>query len=208
MFLRTRPLCGARARLASFLVVALVPTVVACTPGGPSTPAPGTPNGNPFAGETLYVDPGSAARNTVNTWRAQGRTADAQQLEKIAGAPKPVRYFAEWTETGNSNGVAFQVNHYVDLVAGTGALPVIGAYAIINRDCGSFSGGGFTTAQQYRAWIDGYAEGIGDDKVVVILEPDAIAGMGCLSAAQQTERLSLLSYAVDDPQNASPIMSN
>ena len=154
----------------------------------------GTPS--PFAGETLYVDPASAARATADAWRSQGRTADAQQLEKIAGAAKPVRYFAEWTETGNSNGVAFQVNHYIDLVKATGALPVIGAYAIINRDCGSFSGGGFTTAAQYRAWADGFAAGIGDDKVIVILEPDAIAGMSCLNADQQAERLSLLRYAV------------
>ena len=151
---------------------------------------------SPFTGERLYVDPASPARATADAWRAQGRTADAQQLEKIAGAPKPVRYFAEWTETGNSNGVAFQVGHYIDLVKATGALPVIGAYAIINRDCGSFSGGGFTTADQYRAWADGFAEGIGDDKVVVILEPDAIAGMGCLNADQQAERLALLRYAV------------
>lgn len=201
MPLRIRPFAGARTRRASrrlapiLVVVALASTLLACTPGAPATPA--APSGNPFAGEQLYVDPGSAARNTVNTWRAQGRTADAQQLEKIAGAPKPVRYFAEWTETGNSNGVAFQVNHYVDQVRATGSLPVIGAYAIIDRDCGSFSGGGFTTAQQYRTWIDGYARGIGDDKVVVILEPDAIAGMGCLTAAQQTERLALLTYAVE-----------
>jgi endoglucanase len=152
---------------------------------------------SPFAGETLYVDPASPARATADAWRSQGRTADAQQLEKIAGAAKPVRYFAEWTETGDSNGVAFQVSHYIDVVQAAGALPVIGAYAIINRDCGSFSGGGFTTADQYRAWADGYAEGIGDDKVVVILEPDAIAGMSCLNADQQAERLSLLRYAVE-----------
>jgi endoglucanase len=152
---------------------------------------------NPFAGEKLYVDPASAARNTVNQWKAQGRTADAQQLEKIAGAPKPVRYFAEWTEQGNPNGVAFQVNHYVDQVRATGALPVIGAYAILHRDCSQFSAGGFTTAAQYRSWIDGYAEGIGNDKVVVILEPDSIAGLDCLDSAQQAERLQLLAYAVE-----------
>jgi endoglucanase len=198
MALPIRPSAGARARRAALrlapvlLVASLATSLLACAP---STPSP--PGGNPFAGETLYVDPGSAARATVDAWRAQGRTADARQLEKIAGAAKPVRYFAEWTETGDSNGVAFQVDHYVDLVRATGSLPVIGAYAIIGRDCGNFSGGGFTTAQQYRTWIDGYAEGIGDAKVVVVLEPDAIAGMGCLTAARQTERLSLLRYAVE-----------
>src|SRR5262245_29704569 len=114
--IRSSARAGAR-RAPILVVVALVALVVGCgSPGQPpatsttttssttsTTVAPPTGQGNPFAGERFYVDPASTARNTVNQWKAQGRTADAQQLEKIAGAPKPVRYFAEWTEQGNSN---------------------------------------------------------------------------------------------------------
>ncbi|WP_437670650.1 glycoside hydrolase family 6 protein [Sorangium sp. So ce131] len=154
------------------------------------------PTSNPFAGEKFYVDPRSPAATTVATWSAEGRQEDAQQLRKIADAAKPVRYFAEWTETGNSNGVEFQVKNFVSTVKAAGALPVMGAYAILHRDCSSFSEGGFTEASQYRDWIDGFARGIGDDKAIVFLEPDAIAYMSCLSEEQKIERLDLLKYAV------------
>lgn len=160
-----------------------------------SPPAPGL---NPFRGAKLYVDPASAARATVNTWKAQGRTEDARQLEKIAGAAKPVRYFAEWTETGNSGGVKKQVSAYLATVRAAGALPVIGAYAMVNRDCGGFSSGGFTTAAEYRRWIDGYAAGIADEPAVVLLEPDSLAQAlpGGKCQDQAGERFALLKYAV------------
>ena len=159
--------------------------------------APPSTNVNPFAGEKLYVDPASAARNTVNAWRAAGRGGDADYLEKIAGSAKPVRYFAEWTETPESQGVELQVSHYVRLVRQAGALPVMGTYALPHRDCGNYSKGGFATAESYRAWIEGYARAIGDAKVVVLLEPDALAGMNCLpNAADQLERVSLIAFAV------------
>jgi|GEM_PF-716909 len=152
---------------------------------------------NPFAGEKLYVDPASAARKTVNTWRGAGRGEDADYLEKIAGSAKPVRYFAEWTETPESQGVELQVSHYVRLVRQAGALPVMGTYAIPHRDCGNYSKGGFPTAEAYRVWVEGYARAIGDAKVVVLLEPDALAGMNCLpSAADQLERVQLIAFAV------------
>jgi endoglucanase len=152
---------------------------------------------NPFAGARFYVDPASPALATIRMWNAQGRMADATQLQKIASAPKPVRYFAEWTEKGTAAGVKVEVGRYIATVKATGALPVIGAYAVPHRDCGSFSAGGFTTPEAYRSWIDGYAAGIATEKVIVILEPDAIAGLDCLSTGDQALRLELLTYAVD-----------
>lgn len=40
-----------------------------------------------------------------------------------------------------------------------------------------------------------FAAVIGSREAVVILEPDALAGMTCLSAQQQAERVDMLSYA-------------
>ena len=78
-----------------------------------------------------------------------------------------------------------------------GAIPVMVAYNIPLRDCGSYSAGGAANQAAYRAWIDGYAAGIGARTAVVVLEPDALAGMGCLSANDQAARLELIRYAVD-----------
>jgi endoglucanase len=70
------------------------------------------------------------------------------------------------------------------------------AYNIPQRDCGGLSGGGGATADAYKTWITGLANGIGARKAVVILEPDALANMGCLSSTDQQTRLDLLKYAV------------
>jgi Glycosyl hydrolases family 6/Ca-dependent carbohydrate-binding module xylan-binding len=156
-------------------------------------PAPTT--GNPFAGAKLYVDPNRDAVATVRQWEASGRLEGARQLRKISQSASPPMYFAEWTEYPN-DGVQFYVDHFAREWNADGSLPVFGAYALPHRDCGSYSGGGFTTAAQYKAWIDGYARGIGYKKVVVVLEPDGLAGMSCLTDAQRRERMDLIKYAV------------
>jgi endoglucanase len=69
-------------------------------------------------------------------------------------------------------------------------------YNIPGRDCGGYSAGGINK-EQYATWVRSVAAGIGSAKALVILEPDAIAGISCLSPADQATRLGLLSSAVD-----------
>ncbi|MEU8877722.1 glycoside hydrolase family 6 protein [Streptomyces javensis] len=54
-------------------------------------------------------------------------------------------------------------------------LPVLALYNIPGRDCGSYSSGGAEGLAAYQAWIDAVAEGIGDRKVMIVLEPDSLA---------------------------------
>jgi endoglucanase len=153
-------------------------------------------NENPFKSQKLYVDPNHNARNTANNWSTNGRSEDAEMLRKIYESAQSPRYLQEWTEQPENDGIEFYANYYSTLWAKDGSLPVLGAYAIPHRDCGSYSAGGFATAAQYQTWIDGFARGIGDKKVVVVLEPDGLAAMDCLSAADQDERVALLKYAI------------
>jgi endoglucanase len=148
---------------------------------------------NPFAGETFYVDPDSHAKQQVDEWRTS-RPEDALQTEKIADQPTTY-YFGEWTEN-TSEGTLGQVDRRVSLITETGTLPVLGAYAIPDRDCGAYSSGGFTTGEQYKKWIRDVATGIGDRKAVVILEPDALASVSCLSVVEQWTRFALIEDAV------------
>jgi endoglucanase len=85
------------------------------------------------------------------------------------------------------------VNSAVTTVTNSGALPVLVAYNILRLDCGT---GGAATADSYKTWISAFASGLAGRKAVVVLEPDAIAGIDCLSAADQTTRLGLIAYAV------------
>lgn len=82
-------------------------------------------------------------------------------------------------------------------ISAAGALPVLVAYAIPARDCGGYSAGGVNSPDGYRAWIRDLAAGIGDRRAAVVLEPDALAGIGCLAQADQETRLALLAEAVD-----------
>jgi endoglucanase len=81
-------------------------------------------------------------------------------------------------------------------MSAAGAIPVFVAYNIPQRDCGGLSGGNNTSIDQYRTWISNFAAGLAGRRAAVVLEPDALAAMGCLSAADQDTRISLLVYAV------------
>lgn len=153
----------------------------------PSTPVP--TSGNPLLGSSFYVNPFSKAKQTADAWRTT-RPADAQQMDKIA-----TQSVAVWVGNWNTN-IQTDANNQAATMASAGATPVFVAYNIPQRDCGGLSGGGGATPDVYRSWITGLANGIGSRKAVVILEPDALANMGCLSAADQQTRLDLLKFAV------------
>ena len=154
-------------------------------------PTPPPPSiGNPIADATLYVDPNSRARLTANSWLTT-RPADAAQMEKIA-AHAQSKWFGNW----NSD-IRADVDRAVSNAATAGAVPVLVAYNIPMRDCGSYSAGGAASADAYRTWVGNFAAGIGARRAIVILEPDALAGMECLTAANQQLRTDLLAYAVN-----------
>lgn len=142
-----------------------------------------------LTGSRGYVDPYSNAAQTASAWRLT-RPADAAEMQKVAAQPQ-----AMWIGNWNVN-VTSDVNNMTTTVAATGAVPVFVAYNIPQRDCGGLSGGTSVVASQYKTWIAGFAKGIGARRAVVILEPDALAAMDCLSATDQQTRLSLLAYAV------------
>jgi endoglucanase len=143
----------------------------------------------PLAGARFAVDPDSAAARQVAAWRTT-RPADATLLEKISKRPQ-----AFWVG-GWSGDARAAVDAIVAAAATRGEVPVLVAYDIPQRDCGSFSAGGAASADAYRAWIRAYAAGIGGRRAVVVLEPDALAGLDCLDADGRASRLALLRDAV------------
>ena len=160
-------------------------------PADTTTTAPVTSGtiGNALAGALFWVNPYSNAKQTADAWRVS-RPADATQMDKVA-AGATARWFGNW----NTN-VQADVDAATTTITGAGALPVFVAYNIPQRDCGGLSGSSTTTADGYKAWVAAFANGIGARKAAVVLEPDALAAMDCLSATDQQLRLDLLKYAV------------
>lgn len=145
---------------------------------------------NPFAGTKLYVNPNSNAKRQADEWRTS-RPADAALMDKIASGAQSF-WLGGWYSD-----IALATNNIVTQVNNAQSIPVLVAYNIPGRDCGSYSAGGSGSEEAYKTWIHGIAKGINGRPAVVILEPDALAQIDCLNAADQASRLSLLNYAVE-----------
>jgi endoglucanase len=155
----------------------------------PMPPAPPLPvGGNPMSGATFWVDPNSSAKLQADAWLAT-RPGDAAEMEKIARNSQ-----AQWMD-GKIADVFTAVNNAVTTAAAVGTAPVLVAYNIPQRDCGGLSAGGSTVAD-YKGWIAAFANGLAGRRSIVILEPDALTQMDCLSAADQATRVSLIQYAL------------
>ena len=102
---------------------------------------------------------------------------------------------AAWFGNWNSD-IKNDVHSLVSAAQSSGTMPVLVAYDIPQRDCGGFSSGGTDNPGAYQSWIQSFVAGIGNAPAIVILEPDALAEIGCLSASDQQTRLQLLSSAV------------
>lgn len=154
----------------------------------PQTARPGAAT-NPMKGKRLHVDPNSPARKQAKEWE-RSRPEDAARMRRIADQPSAL-WLGNWTRD-----IRREVDRAVTTITGTGALPVFVAYNIPNRDCGQHSSGGASSAGAYRTWIRSFASGVRRRDAVVILEPDALAQLDCLSGAQKSERLALIREAV------------
>lgn len=159
----------------------------------PATTAPSrtSPASNPFLGAHGYVDPHSDAAVAARARRSWD-PAGAAALDKIA-VGSSADWYGAWVPT---RVLASRVSQRLATQRAAGALPVLVAYAIPHRDCGNYSGGGERTSASYRAWIAQLAAGIGSTKAVVVLEPDALAQLDCLSPSGQHDRIVLLAGAV------------
>ena len=144
---------------------------------------------NPVAVRPLYVEPHSAVRARERSWQGS-RPDDAALLARIADQPQGL-WLGEWRRDVRGT-VAARVRAGLR----TGATPILVAYNIPHRDCGQHSSGGASDGRAYRAWIAQMARGIGTSPAIVILEPDALAGMGCLQRGLRTERSALIREAV------------
>jgi len=144
---------------------------------------------NPLAGRRFYVDPNSPAQRQAETLR-RSRPQDAELIAQIAQRPV-ARWMGGWVRD-----IAREIDAASSTITRSGAMPIFVAYNIPGRDCGLYSAGGANGSNAYRNWIRGFAGGLRGRQAVVILEPDALSGIDCLSPALQQERLVLLAEAV------------
>jgi len=204
-----------QSRLRHFLVVGtLLAALIASAPVLASARLQ-TGDGRSLDPDTQFyvAKPNHGAIEQIADLTSSGDKADADLISEMIEAPQAV-----WFSSGSPHGVEQDVKNTVQRAAGKGTVPVLVAYNIPFRDCAQYSAGGATSVEEYEAWIDGFAAGIGSNKAVVILEPD---GLGIIpwykqfrglpseggyewcqpaeadEATAADDRFAMLNYAVD-----------
>ncbi|AEG45439.1 glycoside hydrolase family 6 protein [Isoptericola variabilis] len=190
----------ARSTRTAALAVAAVASVglAGAAPALAAPPPPSDPQ--------LWVNPDSTYHEHVENL---GLTGDASD-DALYLAQFPT---ATWFTAGTPTSVKQEVKDVVVHAHADGEIPVLVAYNLPFRDCAQYSAGGATSVEEYKAWIDGFAKGIGNKQAMVILEPDGLGiipwyttveGVSewCKPAEADPEtaaadRFEMLRYAVD-----------
>jgi endoglucanase len=173
----------------------------AVTSASASTNAPTASTGaRSFGPGTRFFvpPPSSGAPQQILQLVRSGDHKDAALIAETEAIPRAV-----WFTSGTPAQVRQQVRQTMIEASAERAVPVLVAYDIPGRDCAQYSAGGALNEADYEAWINGFAQGIGHGKAIVILEPDALGNLpsdcGVSSSVYpftDSERIAELQYAV------------
>lgn len=171
----------------------------------PPVTRPNRPVTTPVTPPAVVVPP--AATTTLldpTNWRlyAPPKPAVANSLSRLSSADQ--RIISEIQSLPSSiwlNGDAYETNDWIrglfTQADASQTVPTFVLYNVPYRDCGSYSSGGAAQAAEYRGWVDRLVSVFGDRQFILVIEPDALAMLNCLTAAQQTERVALIRYAAE-----------
>lgn len=142
---------------------------------------PATPK---LAQDVLYVDSEGTVAEQLS------RNPQSQSLQYMA-KQSTAHWYGGWNADVNND-----VDSYISRAAAAKATPTIVIYNIPGRDCGSYSAGGAATYGKYIDWVRQIADGINGRKAIIIVEPDALAGMDCLNNSSRHQRMNAISQVV------------
>jgi endoglucanase len=145
--------------------------------------------GVPAHATTFWVEPGTdAARAAAATDNPQQKAA----LTRMARTPTAV-WLGDW-EQGAA--LTRRVDASLTAAARAHQVPVFVLYDIPHRECGAEPTDGASDAASYKAWFAAALAGIRTRRALVVLEPDALPQLDCLTHSQQVERYQLLHWAI------------
>ena len=175
-----------------------VPTQPTPTPSGsaPSQPqqfsAPAINNsGKPFAGKKLYVNPNTDPARWANDHKNSDPVNAALMAKVAAGAE------TQWYGNWNSN-VQQDVDRQVTAANQQGAYR---SGVIPNRDCGGYSAVGKIHQMDTNNLFPNLLQERKGRQAAVIIEPDGLSLINCLSGQDLQTRYSLIDYAVTQFKN-------
>lgn len=144
---------------------------------------------NPLLSDTNgpFVDPNSVVAQWVRANPNHPLRAEIEQ--NIASQP-----VARWM-VGSLEQVEVETDSYVTAASKANRMPIVVADQLPGPRCAP-EHPGLPDAQTYRAWVTNLAAGIAGRSAIVILEPNSLQFLDCLSPPQQQARFALLRDAV------------
>jgi endoglucanase len=117
------------------------------------------------------LPPSGAVQQAVSSLE-QGQLKNALLIAAMEIVPQAV-----WLTSGTPAQAGATVTSTLREANTQRAVPVLVLYNIPGRDCGSYSAGGAENTAAYEAWINAIAVAIGNQKAVIVLEPDSLADL-------------------------------
>ncbi|MFE9393967.1 glycoside hydrolase family 6 protein [Streptomyces flavidovirens] len=137
--------------------------------GTPHATATEDPPGAAAAG--LYApEANPEAYRQADELESAKRPREAAGLRAMARTPHAV-----WLAGHTPDEVRNETRGIVRDAARRRTTPTLVLYNVPGRDCSLYSAGGLRDTTEYRAWVGAVAEGIGDSRAIVVVEPDALA---------------------------------
>jgi endoglucanase len=134
-------------------------------PAGARRPPP------PLGPDTRFLSsdapPGAVAQ--IESLLKQNDTRDAALISAMAGTPTGI-----WFLGGTPEQVRRDVSDAVARGARQNRVPVLVAFNHPFHDCTGYGVAGALDTASYLAWIGGFAAGIGNERALVILEPNSL----------------------------------
>ena len=117
----------------------------------------------------FYVrSPDTGAIQQIAALSRSGATREAGAMTAMLAIPQAV-----WFESGTPEEVRNSARNTIVQATHAQAIPVLVPAGLPYRDCTTSPLSGARDAAAYRAWIDGFSRGIGNERAVVIYEPNA-----------------------------------
>lgn len=134
---------------------------------------------NPLTGISWFIDPKSPAARV-----------NLRELDGITNNPYAFWFTDQFKKQRLRDRVRRQIERHGD------HTPILVLYNIPHRDLGHHSRGGAKNGKEYLEFVDAFAEGIGNSRPIIILEPDALASCQNMKIPARITRIKTIRDAI------------
>jgi len=155
--------------------------------------AAGVNDPNPLLNLKFYVDMvEQPAAKWYHRYKRAGQDGSAALMHKIARQPI-FRWIGKTDRNPERNTRVF-LQRAAERAPGT--VPGITVLAHQGEKCGrGYTAGGGHADASYRRWMQRFVKALGNHRVIIALEPDALGTLKCLHRSRRASRLRNLNYA-------------